>query len=280
MTTPKINDFKRLAVMVFLLEITMRYVSGYAVRVICVAVVASATSSLAQLPAPVSAVRGVAAKYDAVALVDGDSKHQFIYGTNRGIMYLMEWRGERYVERWSSPFLGARIVGVFVADIAGNGRLAMIAYTSRGVIAMYDVRTHAQLWKTPENDFSSITTLTIANLDDDQALELLFISSGILYQYDGRIHAEEWRSQTSYQNAQDIAVGDVDGDGKLDIVFNSGEVINAQYHDLIWGSPTKFGQRIELADVDGDGVLEILSEQGEGGLKIFDVDLRGEKWER
>ena len=88
---------------------------------------------------------------------------------------------------------------------------------------------------------------------------------------------EEWKSQITF-TATEIAIGDVDGDGGLDIVLNSGIVIGAVFRDVKWTYTNGFGSRIDLYDIDADGKLEILGYGGDGLVRVFDVDERRLKW--
>jgi hypothetical protein len=68
----------------------------------------------------------------------------------------------------------------------------------------------------------------------------------------------------------------VDGDGRVEIVLNSGQVLDSSRAEVEWEDEPFFG-KIELFDIDGDGIPEVLTENPGGGpLKVFDVDYRSE----
>jgi hypothetical protein len=68
----------------------------------------------------------------------------------------------------------------------------------------------------------------------------------------------------------------VDGDRRIEVVLNSGQVIDSVSGDIEWEDETFFG-KIELFDINGDGIPEILTENpGNGPLKVFDAGHRFE----
>jgi len=184
---------------------------------------------------------------------------------------------DRYREIWVSPSLVTRIREVVIADLTGSGHYAIIAYNTRGYMYVFSLDDYSMIWQSPETQFQSIEAIAIAQIDRDPQKELLFLSNGILYIYDGRDFFEEWRSDTIYE-ASDVAAGDVDGDGDVEIVLSSGHVLDAWSHTLEWEAPNPFGDHIELADIDDDGKLELIASSGETAI-IYDVDERREKWD-
>ena len=59
----------------------------------------------------------------------------------------------------------------------------------------------------------------------------------------------------------------------MEIVLNTGAVIDSQSFDLEWEGPN-YGDHIKLVDLDGDGVLEVLGQSGDRILRVYDIDLR------
>jgi hypothetical protein len=77
-------------------------------------------------------------------------------------------------------------------------------------------------------------------------------------------------------DCRQTARGDVDGDDRIEIVLNTGQVLDSVSAIVEWEDQTFFG-KIELLDIDGDGIPEVLTENpGDGPLKVFDVDFKAE----
>ena len=222
-------------------------------------------------------IKRLCARFDTFDYVPDDPRARIAYGTERGNVIVLEYRDGAYQQVWRSPSMVTRILKVHIADLSGDGDWAIIAYNTRGIISVWSLRGYRTLWETHEGQFRSIEALTTAQVDRDPQLEILFMSEGRLYIYDGAHFVEEWRSDQIY-GATDIAVGDVDGSGTPEIVLNTGFVLDAFSRTLKWESVDEFGQYIELVDIDGDGRLELIGGTA-SATKIWDVDLRREKWE-
>ena len=178
---------------------------------------------------------------------------------------------------WKSEPLGSAIGGVFVLDVNSDGRKEIVAYTSGGQIYFWDALSRRIVWEIQRDRFRRISAMTLADVDRDVQMELIFCADGLLYIYDGKTQFEDWESDQAF-TAEEIVVGDVDGDGDDEIVLNTGVVLDARFHDVEWQSPERFGDRIGLLDIDGDGIPELIAESEDRVLKVWDLDLRREKW--
>jgi len=207
--------------------------------------------------------------------VEGEEK--IAYGDNQGYLHILKKKGRGYVEQWRSRDLGGSIAEVFIRDIDADSLLELVTYTSRGRIFIFDLRSYAVMWQSSESFFTNISSMSIEDVDEDPYLEIIFCADSHLYVYDGKSLFEQWRSEEEFQ-AQDILIADVDGDGQKEIVLNTGWVLDAKFHDIEWQSPEPFGERLGLLDVDDDGIPELLGEFSGGFLKIWDIDLKREKW--
>ncbi|MFH1007680.1 MAG: hypothetical protein V1800_09285 [Candidatus Latescibacterota bacterium] len=200
-----------------------------------------------------------------------------VYGDNRGFVRVLERKQGGYQEVWKSEPLGSGIGGVFVLDVNLDGQAEIVAYTSGGKILYFDARSHQIIWEIQRERFQAISVLILADVDRDVQMELIFCADDRLYVYDGKTQFEEWASEQDLP-AEQIVVGDVDGDGEDEIVLNTGVVLDALFFDIEWQSPERFGDRIALLDIDNDGIPEVIAEGGNRFLRIWDLDLRREKW--
>jgi hypothetical protein len=117
--------------------------------------------------------------------------------------------------------------------------------------------------------------MTIANVDEDDAFELILLVQGRIYYVDGATFQQEYQSLQAYRAVR-MAVGNVDSDAELELVLNSGKVLDVKTTEEEWG-PGVFGDFIQLLDIDGDGLQEILGWTSGREMRIFDVDSRQEK---
>ena len=85
-----------------------------------------------------------------------------------------------------------------------------------------------------------------------------------LHVLDGKTGREIWKFKTGYYVESSPALGDVDGDGKLEVVFGSYDdylyALNGEDGSLLWKFKT--GDDVEsspaIGDIDGDGKLEVV----------------------
>ncbi|MCI0481557.1 MAG: hypothetical protein L0213_08225, partial [Candidatus Dadabacteria bacterium] len=78
--------------------------------------------------------------------------------------------------------------------------------------------------------------------------------------------------------ASEIVVANMDKDDQLEIVLNSGIVIDSKFRNIEveWDKP--FGDRIIVFDMNNDGYPEVIGEFSDYSLRIFDVYSEREVW--
>ncbi len=222
-------------------------------------------------------VRRLALRFNTFAFVPNDPKQRVAYGTDRGIVYVLEYDNGYYRKAWSSPSMVTRVQEVQIVRLKRGDPFALVAYNTRGFLHVYSLDGYSPIWESPETQFESIEALTTAQLDSDPQFEIVFLSRGRLYIYDGAYFHEEWRSDQIF-GGTDIVVGDVDGDDEAEIILNTGFVLDGLTRTLEWESVEEFGNVMELADIDGDRKLELIGGNAKA-TKIWDIDMRREKWE-
>jgi len=150
-----------------------------------------------------------------------------------------------------------------------------------GKIHAYDVASRTEQWAI-DNPDHGVTNIAVADVDGDGTQELLWgagaTSTGpdYLHVYDISTQSLEWESQHVDGPFHAMDVGDVDGDGQLEIVFaslrsNSGygdgmvAVWDAQTHTPEWDQTNLFGgtawtgiHDVQIGDVNNDGTQEIV----------------------
>ena len=214
-----------------------------------------------------------------------------VYGEELGYLHILETdSSDNLREVWKSPPLNGAVRGVFVEDVDDDGKTDIVAYTSNGDFFIYDYDNHTLKYKTPDGMYTHINCMVIADMDDSPELELLFIGvksgdgdanrstpPGNLIQFDPQSQFEDWISQEKY-TATDMIIGNVDTDEDLEIVLNTGEILDYRFKGVEWKSTVAFGSRLYLIDLDNDGILELVTEYDQSYIRIIDVDQRQEKW--
>ena len=177
---------------------------------------------------------------------------------------------------WKSNQLSGIPDEVMVADLDGDGlEDAIICRTNSGKVYVWSMEGYTLLWESLPSEYRSVSCFTTANVDDDPANEIVLLADNKIVYIDGGTFNKDWTSLNDF-SATMIRCGDVDGDGRVEIVLNSGKVLDSVTGGVEWEEEA-FYTVIELLDIDGDGMPEVLTENGiNGPLKVYDMDYGNE----
>lgn len=177
---------------------------------------------------------------------------------------------------WKSNQLSGIPDEVMVADLNGDSlEDAIICRTNAGKVYVWSMEDYTLIWESLPSEYRLISCFTSANMDDDQANELVLLADGKIVYIDGETFNKDWTSLNDF-SATIMRCGDVDGDGRVEIVLNSGKVLDSATGGIEWEEEA-FYTYLELLDIDGDGMPEVLTENGiSGPVKVYDMDYGNE----
>ena len=177
---------------------------------------------------------------------------------------------------WKSNQLSGIPDEVLTADLSGDQLDdVIICRTNTGKVYVWSLEDYTLLWESLPSEYRIVSCFTTMNMDEDRANEIVLLADNKIHYVDGGTFNKEWSSINDYE-ATMMRCGDVDGDGQMEIVLNSGKVIDSATGSVEWEEEAFF-THIELFDIDGDGMPEVLTENGiSGPVKVYDMDYGNE----
>jgi hypothetical protein len=228
---------------------------------------------------------------DEIVMVSFDSAS----GYSDGIIFIYD--ATTHALEWQSgPVLGGNawtgVHSIKIADVDSDGKQDFLIATASlydGLIIAYDGASKAIKWRTAATNGATFTALTIADLDQDGAMEVIGgqrrehtgAAGAFVRVYDGKTGVEEWRTVDIgyWSGITNIATGDLDGDGYSEIVFASQsglQIYDSAIRAQRWHNSAMSVSTIKIADVDGDSYPEMLLGTPTGSLYSYD----GRSYER
>jgi len=209
---------------------------------------------------------------------------------------------DRQVPKWYLQ-LDGDIDAIHLTDIDEDGTLELIAGDGQwGEIVCYDTTNQTLEWSI-ENPEYGIEEMSTGDVDDDGDMELLWgVDYGYLYVADWKIQELEWRNYKLGGPFIGPEIGDLDDDGREELVFVSwveddwydgyplyelGCILIFQRNspipykisrEIMFGSFESGINDLKLYDVDKDGGDEIIlasDVHGSGAIAIYDLDEEG-----
>jgi hypothetical protein len=207
----------------------------------------------------------------------GTPDFRFIYTDQAGHLHVERMEDGALVTDWESPALGSRATSLFVSDLYGDGKQKVVVSTIGGRVLIYDLITYQLEWENLQLRYARIDFMAPANLDSDKQQEVVIMADDRLYIFDGYNRNIQW-SSTVTMIANFVVIGNVDDDPQLEIVLNTGKVVDGRFYNIQFQTDKPFGDRIELLDVTGDGYDDVVGEFSDRSLRVFDVWRTREVW--
>ncbi|WNG56934.1 hypothetical protein F0U59_20840 [Archangium gephyra] len=236
-----------------------------------------------------------------VADLDGDGREEIAAGSTwtKGIQV---YDGDTRTLAWSVPIFN--LAAMRAVDVEGDGSLELVYGDAQwGSVHVLTGTTGVEQWSV-NNPEHGVTDIAVGDVDGDSVRELLFgagySSSGadFLYVVDTDTRLTEWRSVDVKGPFRAFASGDVDADGKPELVSGSFESEGGSYDGLYFihdaathaleyvsGRPTGSDftgmWRVATANVDADAAQEVFVTSSigyDGVLLCYDGLTRAEQW--
>lgn len=181
--------------------------------------------------------------------------------------------GITYQKLWKSDPI-ASVYDFELADVDNDNDIEIIVACGEN-IRIFNGNTFEEEWKSI-NTGTQIGGVEVENIDDDDALEIVFFNKyGIIQVYDGITHYLEWQS-TDIDDVTAIEVSDYNQDGVMDIVSgnDNGDVIFTRCDDFsIVATVGVFNDEIsglKVGNLDSTSHYEIFV--GEKRMKILNAE--------
>lgn len=220
---------------------------------------------------PDKKIQELATKFPFFFIQEREGKPtRFIYADWGRVIRAFEVGKDRADMIWESPVLGSQVSGMVVKDLNGDGVDELVVSTIKGRIVGWETATFQFIGENLLERFTDISCMGIDNLDNRGGFDAVFIAEGWLNIYDLGTRQRIWRSDKPYA-ATELLLAQVDDDEQLEIILNSGYIIDSRFWNEELYYEEGFGRRMTLVDINGDGYPEIVGEVPGQPLIVFDI---------
>ncbi|MCX8173475.1 MAG: VCBS repeat-containing protein [Thermoplasmata archaeon] len=220
----------------------------------------------------------------AVGDIFGNGSFAVLAGSNNRVVGLSHENGTRI---WESQELSGNVRKIAVGNVTGDARCEVLVATHDGHLYIIDALENQILLDWDKSHFTNgaIFGLCVCDLDGDNVNEIVVgtgTASISVYNYNAGLLF--MKGMTMTQDAVfEVKIGDVDGDGRKDIVFvdwRGNTESTVRVLDYYFGQFTqKFASpyipgilsALTVDDLNGDGVDEIVAGSGDGFIWIISI---------
>ena len=207
---------------------------------------------------------------------DGDGKNEILSTDGNSSVFLLEFDGEDYSQKWTYPYKIAsqgRIIQVLSANLDEDDELEIIIVNQHGISVLNDLNSLAKQILTTEDYLKLVAT---EDINQDGVMELAYLYSTSEHSGDTLVNIvsindmEQSLFNTNVSDAAQLLFADVDEDENIELVLNNGLVYDAITWQNEWFSGTSFGNRnITAGDYNGDGIMEIAGADTWGPITVY-----------
>lgn len=207
----------------------------------------------------------------------GDGRAELIAYTSNHI-YIFAHRGEGYRQvGWQG--VPGQISSLTVGDTTGDGRDDIILLYGEGDPYGPDYRGVTEIWQYRDGDYVKVfrvedlpyRRMEVADIDGNGRREVIaFAREGItVFAWNGKVYVETYKNPGIGNNYTTLAVGDLTGDGRAEVILVDGLVKSVYVYSWeeghlrkIWQGGENIGDLLPspplLRDLNGDGKAELL----------------------
>ncbi len=196
---------------------------------------------------------------------NNDGTSRTLLTDNKNLIHTLKFQGGAYVEDWVYPYAltgNGTIDSIVPIDVDHDGNYEIAVQIGGKIFVINEA--HDGVARTADLNFARGYGLRAADIDNDGKQELIalvapessYTQVGVVL--DAATLSEKWRTP-SVVLGYDLAVGNVDNDPALELVFAGGYVYDGATQTNQWARSPGFGGKVVVGDVDGDGVDEIVA---------------------
>lgn len=187
--------------------------------------------------------------------------------------------------KWEKKSLGSFVgrEGAHLIDLDGGDSIGMAASASSRywyVLQSDGEGGYNQVWSSPYYEEKLVRLLSGDINKDGHPDVLAVLQGGGVIAYDGET-LQAFLTHHTHTGIKDAAVGDLDGDGSLDIVTTDGikvSAYNAETGELKWSVSEGGGDKLVLGNVDGDRAMEVVTTKSRYKGYVLDGTTGAVKW--
>ena len=206
-----------------------------------------------------------------IADFDDDGDQEILVLDHAGV-YVLEWDGQNFVQSWAYPFRigNSSVDAVATGDSDGDGRHEFFLLAGDTMARLDGIERRVVYSRTVPTGVVDILNIEVADLDNDGALEVVYIKKGnssdpniVVLSADD--FAVLWESPQR-KLGRTVRVGNVDDDAALEIVVSGGHVYDGRTFAREWSHESAasddttvlYDGSIGVGDIDGDGIDEVV----------------------